>query len=177
MGRISEIAKDWKKDAETKELPLKNGQSLDIYVLEKIDWAAIKKRTGEDVWSTLLEVFDIYEDLSEEEFENLTDEEKQRRQQRAGKKFMRKLGFEMQLEMWLQSLRKEDPDATREDVSHLLAHQVASHISEMEYLQFMIGGISRGEVEQEVESGDDEKKSKPLPNMESTKEDSEGETE
>lgn len=152
VTKASEIAEGWRDNAKTKELSLVDGNELSIYMLEKRDWADINKKTGFDIWSKLLDVFDIFSGMSQQEIEKLPDEEKQKRRREAGMKFFRELGPELQLEMFKQSLQKDDPEVTTEDVSRILTHMVDEDVEEMEYLQFMLSGVQQEDIEEEAES-------------------------
>ena len=101
------------------------------------DWAAVKEKTGVDVWNLLLTTS---ADSDPTKLESMSVKEGESEQRRLSINLLKTLDYSTHKEIVYRSLLHVDPDATDEDVDHIVTYGISG--SEfMRVINFLVYNI------------------------------------
>lgn len=113
---------------------------IEIEPLKKLEWGRLYKNLDENMWKKLI-------DATAKIQESSSDDE----EQRGMMEIMGELHDEIQLEMWYQKFRNQDPDITREQVDDLVTFGIKNQQEYFRGLMWMFQGVDITEAREELE--------------------------
>ncbi len=138
--KLSQMADQVERDSITIEFEFEEGtKEFELEPLTKLEWANIQKELNKDVWRKVLEVSADLREASDEE------------RGQAMVSLMGELDEEVQVEMWYQKLKKEDPDIDREQVDNIITYAIKDQEQYFRGLFYMFQGVDVQEAREELE--------------------------
>ena len=134
----------------------KGTEKLALPQLTVGDWKQIKRTVGTDMWEMLLS---LSSGLDEEALRGKSKKERAEIQKKAGMEMFEKLGHDLQLSMFTQSLKHLDPEITEEEVDRLISYGIQDRGEYIRAMLFFVYGI-QPEALEEAPLADQQKEKK-----------------
>lgn len=118
-------------------------KDISIEPLKKMEWGRIQDELGRNMWKQIINATSEMQGGGDEETGMMN--------------IMGELDDRIQLEMWYQKFRNQDPDITRDQVDNLVTYGIKDQEQYFRGLMFMFQGVDIEEATEELEDAGDSK--------------------